>query len=554
MDSKKGIVLRSVGISMALVAGTVFCFPTPSTARVINNATLSVQVGQDTITAAEARGNFFTKEGQTIMLNGDFSEMILPIEISCADLNLEDSIGMTGILKAVSSDENRLGISLDKEEVVLGEETQVVNLTLKLFDVAQQLETENIEEADGAEDVLTQEEETEVKDDSDTESETTPVAESEVEDQSDSEVQTEEETGFTGIILSDLILEIEDQKISEQVNEFIPLGTGNEGSIENLTETENEEEAEIISQTESETVPDTEEGTEEETVPDTEEGSEGETVPDTEEGSEGETEETPDSEENTGNENLPEEPSEEIPDTDGESEAESQTLTVEVTFQVGEKILSTKIVILNPVALASDFTGELQYCPSQYYPTEKIKLIGAADTECILSGFPEMTQYTIEGQSYLLYSSGYITVPAGKEVEVDLSMTEWEEDIILQTGGEAVYTIKYVELPEILEAVTPLIVNEEGNTIAITKTWGTIEPTITIEHLTVSEEETAWETNEIVTAQVDDEGKIHLMPNQTMAGTYRIIVSWIENENTLYQMEIPFFIQYKSVIQGGTGQ
>ena len=84
--------------------------------------------------------------------------------------------------------------------------------------------------------------------------------------------------------------------------------------------------------------------------------------------------------------------------------------------------------------------------------------------------------------------------------------------------------------------------------------WGSLEPKIKIEHLTMNEDKLSWTESKQVTCEKSSAGQILLKNNNAEAGTYRITVSWIENEVTLYKLEIPFFVRYDSAALGGTGQ
>lgn len=244
-----------------------------------------------------------------------------------------------------------------------------------------------------------------------------------------------------------------------------------------------------------------------------------------------------------------------MPDMGSETEddKEGQELTSKVMFTYDEMTYSATIKLVDNEK-NEDKTGDLSFCQSQYHPTKLITMIGGNESDCEISGFPAMTKYILEDQTYVLYSGGSITIPTGKEIKIDLSEAKVKEDLLLTAGSGKTYTIKYAELPQITKATFPTVIGEEGAILTEYEKWGIIEPVIRIEHLIIKDENPAWEAVENIKVEKNDKGKLQIMPNQAEAGTYRAVVLWNESEITLEQMEIPFFVQYTSVDQGGIGQ
>jgi hypothetical protein len=107
-----------------------------------------------------------------------------------------------------------------------------------------------------------------------------------------------------------------------------------------------------------------------------------------------------------------------------------------------------------------------------------------------------------------------------------------------------------------------LILGTESLTIPYQ--WGSLEPSISIYQQVVTETQTdtgetvqtvTWEGRTTVDAKaIKDTGQIRLTSKGAEAGTYEMLILWIEGDTTLYETKIPFFIQYGGEEQGGTGQ
>lgn len=482
MKFKNRIVLRSIGLSLAFITGTVFCFPTPSTAHVVNSDILSIQLNQAETEQMVIDSNILSREGQRIVMDAAFTEKTIPITVNCQKVNLEEKQEVSGSFKVASSDETRLIAMLDKESVIFDGTEQTINLTLQLLE--QKMPDEPEKEEPDTEKSETEEPETE-------KSETEVLDNPEVPDNSvpDPDVTTPEGT-------DDNTAEGLEDMVGIQVVEPVFTGTGLD---------------EIPEETEDETKSE---------------------------------EETPE----------PKEPEDEIIADSEEAETEEACLLTEVVMTVGEQEFSVEIEIKETLQSVDDISGELEFCQSQYDPNESVKVINGKEEVCVLYGFPEMTRYRIEDKNYLLYSEGMIIIPAGKEVSFDLSKTGVEKDLTVTTTTGKIYTLKYEKLPKLAQTVSPMIVNEEGISLTLTKSWGKAEPVLKIENLTVTEGQAAWTTVETISAVYNEDGKLQITPDGAEAGTYRATVSWIENEVILYELEIPFFVQYQSGNWGGTGQ
>lgn len=236
--------------------------------------------------------------------------------------------------------------------------------------------------------------------------------------------------------------------------------------------------------------------------------------------------------------------SEPIPET-------SENITVTVMLEIGEKQFFAKILLTSEDAPQ----GTLKNCQSQYDPAEPLVLTASEDGDCTLQGFLEGTRYRIDGKEYLLYQEEFLTIPAGKEAKIDVSRTELGKegkDLELRAEGENVYKITYQQLPRAAEGEFPLIVGTEGTELSLQRQWGNAKASVSIVQLVNGEEGAAWAEDTHVTAYYEKNDRIRLLPDNGPAGTYQMIVSWKENEIILYQKEIPFFIQYDSIVLGGT--
>ncbi len=429
MCCKKYIVSYSVLLAGILAVVSILGFPTPSVARIVNNEVLTIQLKQTDV-ADMIGSNLLTKDGQTVLLSEEFTELVVPIMVSGGDAQTEEKATIT----AETSDDKRLQAELDVEELELRPEGSVVHLTLKKVELIQgDVSGGDVSGGDVYDD--------EARDEGDASAE--DVTEQEDISGNDSALgkkSTPEELFVWVELLYD-----------EHTYQVTFLIMEKEESV---------------------------------------------------------------------------------------SDGDAEIVDKKVGGEVHEKEQKTE---------------ELAFCPSQYYPTEKIPVINGQEQDCELSGFPPMTRYTLEEQNYLLYHGGTITVPAGKAIQIDLVLTGCQENLTLSSGSGSTYTVTYAEVPRLSENSFPLIAGAEKKELPIALTWGTLEPVITVEHLTevltaTGDTDLIWKQVETVTFEAGIDDKLQIVAGQAEAGTYRAIVSWIENEITLYQMEIPFFIQYKVVI------
>lgn len=575
MNCKIRILTKYIGLIAAFAVGSVSCFSTPSTARVINSDVVSVQIGEAEKKAV-INSNLLTEEGQIVLVNSDLTEpLVVPITVSCENM-IQQRSAAAGTVQAVSSNEEKLQAAVDTTTVVLQEENSVINLTLTMVqqEAEEDGETESSteSESDTESDSSTESEtdtnteiETESPDEGentetpDTEGSGEEIPDKESGEGTDSAGESTENTQNTGADSTNETNQVKEVETGTEAMvrflRYVLTGTGAEATDVEETATEQpvteetdtgqpavEPDAEPVTEPAAE--PDAEPVTEPETETDTEPIMKPETETDTESVTDPVTE----NETQTTTETDAEQETE--PEAEETAEQEDDTLYAEVSFTYGGQTLSATFVVADEDETA---TGELAYCTGQYDPAGSIVVVGDAETDCTISEFPAMTGYRFDEESYLLYDGGSIQIPAGKEVRIFLPEMEKKEDFTITTANGTVHTVKYIEHPELSEDIFPLVIDGKGITLPITK-WGAIAPVVRVEHLTMENEELVWKTSQSVTAELNEKGKLEIEPETAEAGTYRMNVSWSENEVTLYEMEIPFFIQYHSAAQGGSGQ
>lgn len=246
---------------------------------------------------------------------------------------------------------------------------------------------------------------------------------------------------------------------------------------------------------------------------------------------------------------------------DGIITERASDVKAKLKLNFGEKELSADFLIPLTDKIDDDTAGELSLCPSQYNTSNKIT-IKAGEDDCSITlgtaSFPAKTEYIINNESYLLYEDGSIYLNANEQAEIDLSETSLNTAINIVTNGENTYQIEYVENPVINESEQPIITGSSGKTISVPYVWGKINPTIKCYQLTSEKKDNAsvlnWTEVTTINVTADASGGIKIVPANAAAGSYKLSISWVENDITLHSMEIPFFIQYESVNQGGTGQ
>ena len=559
MNYKIRLFLKCVSVMTALTAGSVTCFSTPATAHVMNHEVLSIQLNQ-VETNSMLTSNLLAEGGQTIIVNGDFSEMQIPIHVFYEGASLTRDVIPTAAVLAKSSDESVMTASLDTEEILLENKEYTINLTLKMEGVTETDSEETPENPESTEDT-TGTEEPVIKED--TLGMEEPVNKEDITETEDTAVTdeiTDTNSGYQLPSIEELNKEKENEDLGIWELPVFKVGTGVEETAEGEPSEGGTPEGEIP---EAET-PEIEspEGTEPEIGGEVLEGEipEGET-PETEipegETPEGESPEGTEGElpEGTGGKTPEDEPSEgETPEDEVPEETEPEgekPLSAEVILTIGEKIYSATILI-NEESEEETAIGELQFCPSQYHPTGVLEFVNNQEIETVIGEFPAMTKYTVSEEEYLLYSGGNIKLSPGARLRVDVSYTELKEDFTFYSGAGTSYTIAYTDVPHDFKELYPLIIDGNGKILPVNYQWGTMTPIVRVEQLTVGKDGLEWKAVETITCKENDDGKLQIVPNKPEAGTYRIEILWVENEITLYRLEIPFYVQYGSVDQGGT--
>jgi hypothetical protein len=330
------------------------------------------------------------------------------------------------------------------------------------------------------------------------------------------------------------------QAYSDTENATEKNPTEEDPTEESTTRENSTEESTTVAETESTTAAETESTTATETEP-TKESQETSTEPATEEPTKGYKEELV---------------------------TRSETVEATLVFAYNNTFLYATIQV--PAATkTTEVTGSLAYCQTQYDPSQVIHLqtgsspcrIWYRTIDGTTTGFPPMTGYRVDGKTYLLYQGGSIDLPAGARVELDLSRTDIRQDFDITTKGTTSYRVTYAPLPEKTWGDVPLILGTESLTIPYQ--WGSLTPRISIYQQVITETQTdtgetvqivTWEGRDTVQAEIEDTGQIRLTSLEAEAGTYEMLILWIEGDTTLYETKIPFFIQYGGGEQGGTGQ
>lgn len=289
-----------------------------------------------------------------------------------------------------------------------------------------------------------------------------------------------------------------------------------------------------------------------------------------------EVQETEPSEETEGTE-----PSEEEPAPEAPSPLHTISATLHVPLQ--EKIPAVTL------------TGQLLQWPAQYHPMIAIPLVnGALSSELKLLNdvFPAMTRYTMDGETYLLYDGGTIEVPADAAIALDFSMVEkavveetpseepTEEEVVteetvtaeipaeeateenteetvednestqeqmlkLLVGGYE-YSLAYAEAPVLDKTQAPFIMKGSTFVLPMTYQWNTIAPTVSVEQLKSNGEALVWEMMDAdrwKAMESETQLRLSAVGRPADAGTYRLTVTWAENEMTLYSLQTVFYVR-----------
>lgn len=435
---------------------------------------------------------------RTIILNAATELRTIPIHLLCQGLAEEETLNVT--VSAVSSNENWLKVSVDSTNFTMGNEEKQISMSLQVLPAG--------------------EEETSAEESSTIESST---AESSTEESSTAESVSEQ--------CSSAQMSSESESASEQATSVQDSSDSNESNTNESISSESSGENNISQEAESS-----------ETASEQEEGS----VVSEPAASLEDLVATVDQTETDTQDTVPIE------------EYRTGDVSVAVTVTCGEKVLKATFLIPMENPENPSAVGALTSWPSQYHIAQPMR-VSVGTTACELlyneGHFPAGTEYSCDGRSTLLYDGGVISLPADTDAYIDLSRTELTGDLIFQDRNSNTYNIVYAEYPTLSEDLFPRMLGTEILETEIPWLWGTQEPQFVIERLAVNEEnEQVWEPVATITAQKTETGYVALEAKNALAGTYQLIVSWLDNEITLYQMEVPFFVQYESVGQGGTGQ
>ena len=249
-----------------------------------------------------------------------------------------------------------------------------------------------------------------------------------------------------------------------------------------------------------------------------------------------------------------------------------------------ESISATIHVTLRESSGAAAPEGQLAQVPTQYHSAVMIPVVnGAAESELTNNGadFPAMTRYTMDGKLHILYDGGTITIPAEKKIYLDLSkaeepadeevtedpaaeeeaaeettetateppVTEEDQTLVLIAGGHE-NRIVYAEAPTFDKAQTPVIVQGMSFTLPGAYLWSGIAPTMSVEQLCVEGRELVWTAMDAarwnITAS-ETQLSLTAVGAPLRAGTYRLILTWTENETTLYSLQTEFYVRSENL-------
>ena len=269
-----------------------------------------------------------------------------------------------------------------------------------------------------------------------------------------------------------------------------------------------------------------------------------------------------------------------------ETETVDETSEEETSGTVSiESISATIHVTLRESSGVAAPEGQLAQVPTQYHPAVMIPVVnGAAESELTNNGaeFPAMTRYTMDGKTHVLYDGGTITIPAEKKIYLDLSKAEEpadeevtedpaveeeaaeeatepeteppvaeEEDrtLVLIAGGVK-KPVAYAEAPTFDKAQTPVIVRGMSFTLPGAYLWSGIAPTVSVEQLCVEGRELVWTAMDAarwnITAS-ETQLSLTALGAPLRAGTYRLILTWTENETTLYSLQTEFYVRSENL-------
>lgn len=258
-------------------------------------------------------------------------------------------------------------------------------------------------------------------------------------------------------------------------------------------------------------------------------------------------------------------------ETSGTVSIESISATIHVTLRESSGIAAPE--------------GRLAQVPTQYHPAVMIPVVnGAAESELTNNGadFPAMTRYTMDGKTHILYDGGTITIPAEKKIYLDLSkaeepadeevtedpaveeeaaeettetvteppVAEEEDQTLVLIAGDHENLIAYAEAPTFDKAQTPVIVQGMSFTLPGAYLWSGIAPTVSVEQLCVEGRELVWTAMDAarwnITAS-ETQLSLTALGAPLRAGTYRLILTWTENETTLYSLQTEFYVRSENL-------
>lgn len=269
-----------------------------------------------------------------------------------------------------------------------------------------------------------------------------------------------------------------------------------------------------------------------------------------------------------------------------ETETVDETIEEETSGTVSiESISATIHVTLRESSGAAVPQGQLAQVPAQYHPAVMIPVVnGTAESELTNNGadFPAMTRYTMDGKTHILYDGGTITIPAEKKIYLDLSkaeepadeevtedpaveeeaaeetteteteppVTEEEDQTLVLIAGDHANPIAYAEAPTFDKVQTPVIVQGMSFTLPGAYLWSGIAPTVSVEQLCVEGRELVWTAMDAarwnITAS-ETQLSLTALGAPLRAGTYRLILTWTENETTLYSLQTEFYVRSENL-------
>lgn len=159
--------------------------------------------------------------------------------------------------------------------------------------------------------------------------------------------------------------------------------------------------------------------------------------------------------------------------------------------------------------------------------------------------FPPLTAFNTGEGWTVLYNGGFIRTEGECMLLLDLSKTGITGQLGLRTDATTVFELTPVDPIDEVSLDGLLVTGEQLWDLNLPAEWGGITPTVSFRRLITGEDDVPlWARTEKIGLIQTERGTLAIDASSAQAGTYKVIIEWINNGFPLYSVESTFFVMH----------